>query len=236
MRRIVCYVRRMQAWAKNSQFTSEHIQLWNVDKIALAWDEVFNISYVEFRHMLHNLQKVNFVDMRFDEVVDSYHYKPSDARIVPIDDDDWFHPNLIDTLREVQDSIVFWNMVNYDLGKIWVRDALTDPIQFETNNYAVINQKEEYLHHTYANKSWRNRIGRHIPLTLSAHNRTIASLSLLTNYRSDLKAGLRYLYDVYRAPLEVVNDVPHYFVDLAERTRALYFEKLLLRRQFYKLL
>jgi len=61
---------------------------------------------------------------------------------VPTDDDDWFHPDLIDVLKQHRNHTVLWDYILYAGGVVrrW-RDPHYHLSRFQTNNFAVMLQR-----------------------------------------------------------------------------------------------
>lgn len=180
--RVVCYLRRDRSWVEG-EFSKHFIERWSAKEIAKIWDETFRTTYLEFRQQLFELQTTNLHDVAFDAIVNQFDYGlPSDDIVVPTDDDDWFHPDVINTLRDLNAPLVYWNFLNNTEGKIVLQNPSKERIKFlfETNNYAIScpSARQHLMDHTALDNDKRGA-GVHINKELSMHNRTIASISLL---------------------------------------------------------
>jgi hypothetical protein len=226
---VTCYIRQTKEWAEQYKFSDDiYSSFWNANKIANVWNEIFNISYIDFRKQLNNIQKENFKDIQFDFTINQYE-NINDSIIVPTDDDDWLHPNIIKDLKSIHQPVMFWNFINYNQGIISIHDSSKEIIQFESNNYAIDFKNEEILrNHVYANNVMKNK-GLYIDLCLSMHNRTLASLSLL---KGKSRSEVLDLYDVYRKPIIINGNIPPYFMKYIDKMVDIYNNKLKVRKLF----
>lgn len=233
--KITCCIRRDKLWAENYQFDKEHIQNWNAKHISAIWNDLFNIKYIDFRKILHDVQKKNFNDINFSSIINQYEYNhlENNGWIVPTDDDDWFHPDIIKTLNNTTSSLVYWNFVNFTEGVVTVQDSTREVIQYESNNYSIKNVSDESLirYHVLANNAYRNN-GMHINQCLSIHNRTMASLGLLNQQLPDLRGGMIRLYGISRSPIQIHGNIPEYFIKFIEEINDLFKNKLKIKRMF----
>lgn len=235
MDKITCYIRRNKEWAEKYQFGKEQLDLWNIGEISKVWDETFTISYKNFRRMLNQIQQENFKEVPFDAVINQYEYKHNEyyGIVVPTDDDDWFHPEIVPTLKSVQKPKVFWNFINYTEGVVSVQQSLYERVQYESNNYAMTRSDQILFdYHAKTNELYRNKDGFHIDISLSMHNRSMASLGLLHQYLSDIKGGILHQYDISRQPVKMVGDVPQYFMKYVDKMLNIYRNVLKVRRIF----
>ncbi len=223
---LTCYIRRTREWAERYEFSPHHSEVWHAQRIAEVWDATFNMTYVDFRWRLNRIQIDNLADVGFDLLLNQYDYQTTRdyGWVVPTDDDDWFHPDLREQLQAVQTHCVYWNFINYSEGVIRVQESRTERVQFESNNYAMRwQQTDRYLaDHATANYKLKNTGQQRLACCLSLHNRSLASLGLLNNHHADLRTGMLRLYDLYRQPVQIVGDVPTYFMPYVERMQQLY--------------
>lgn len=233
--KVICYVRRTKLWAEEYKHSELWVDRWRADRIAQIWDQTFTTRYVDFRRRLNQLQQENLQEVPFDRVVNQYDYVRDDSVVVPTDDDDWFHPDIVSVLQE-RSKPSYWNFINYTNGIISVQNPSVEKMLFtyETNNYALPNPDNEAVlqDHCYADKCI---IGEHIDNCLSVHNRSIGSLSVL---RESLISSdkphkeLLALYDVARRPVEIGLGVPEYFMKYVDKMLAIYRTELTPRRAY----
>ena len=232
---VTCYIRRTKKWAEQYEFSDIYDDFWKASHIAKVWNETFNIDYINFRKQLGLIQQENIREVAFDNIVNQYDYVGNNSTIVvPTDDDDWYHPDVVFILREHCKPVMFWNFLNYNQGAITLYDSLHKPelFQFESNNYAVIKPDENVLKdHVVADQKLRNK-GFYIDACLSMHNRSLASLSLLKPLLSgDFKSELLRLYDKYRQ--QPTGDVPSYFCKYIDKMLKIYREELKVSKVFF---
>ena len=115
LNKVNCYIRRTKIWAEQYEFSNDiYFNIWKSNHIAKMWDETFNISYVDFRKQLNCIQQENIKEIAFDNVINQFEYFDNNTSImVPTDDDDWFHPNIISKLLSFCKPIMFWNFINF---------------------------------------------------------------------------------------------------------------------------
>jgi hypothetical protein len=228
---ITCYIRRTKLWAERYEHSGEWISTWRADHVAACWDSVFNVTYADFRRRLHGIQVENLGDVGFDAVLSQYEYEPSGGIFVPTDDDDWFHPELLDYLRgSAPGPVIYWNFANFTEGRVVIQNPALEEIKFdfESNNYALRSPQDERLlkDHTHADRKLRNT-GLHVDANYSVHNRTMASLGLLKerfDRSEDHKGALIELYEQCRTDPVIDPLLPPYFMNYIDRVQELYKE------------
>ena len=163
---------------------------------AELWNATINMPYHLFRHRVKRIGELN--RSRVDSAVQAgWDEIPDGARVVPVDDDDWFAPNLADVLKRewVSERGVSWtgswigvtSVLEHRLHLI--RRALlpftSSYLTCESNNYAVVKgprSKPLLADHDVAS-AWfdgpgRDRVKR-IGRRLSVNNRTLGSQTSL---------------------------------------------------------
>ena len=174
-------------WAQVAPRLRPRVELWN---------QTINMPFHIFRHRVKEIAAENLSRVA-GAAVTGWEEIPEGARVVPVDDDDWFAPELAEVLeREWGDaSGVHWNPlwigVPSDLGhRIYAtRRALapfTPPhLTCDTNNYGLVKGEGSRLlaeDHDAATE-WFDGPGREsvkrIPGRLSANNRTLGSQTSL---------------------------------------------------------
>jgi hypothetical protein len=236
--KIICCIRRTKLWAEEYKHSEEWLNHWKADSISKIWSSVFRVSYVDFRKRLHSLQLENLREVAFDSVLNQYEYKDENAIVVPTDDDDWFHPDIINMIKQQVEPIVYWNFINYTEGAVKIHSPYLQNMQYiyESNNYFLTQPKDDMLirDHVYASRTIKN--GRYIDSFLSVHNRTLASLSLLWKsllFSPNPQQELLRLYDVYRQPPMRDSGVPSYFDKYIDNMLKIYRNELQVRKMFY---
>ena len=134
MTRSVIYVRDTTDWLQG-RMTKFQDNRHVCDKI-YEWNQLFSMSYWEYRHVIKEITVSNWQDTKNRvHVMDFEHLEVAeDEYVLPTDDDDWFCPEMqLDTDAD----IVVWNSIVYRTAmhksySIWFSKALPC-----TNNYAV---------------------------------------------------------------------------------------------------
>lgn len=189
------------------------------------WDEVFDLPYHRFRAELRRIAAENHARIDGARVVVDWAEIPDGAIVLPVDDDDWFAPDVARVLRthDSPELLGFrWKAsflevpfhFRHRLGMFW-RSFLDDPplpFPFITNNYALRRRDELrplLLDHVRASAWLRAthaaRVHR-IPRRLGLMNRTLASqttlrmLPRITRRTSLVRKYHRYRV-LYRRPL-----------------------------------
>lgn len=97
-------------------------------KIKSMWDSFFKISYDDYRRELCKIAYSTYKNIGFDEIIPWIDNKLFDCErdyiIVPIDEDDWLYPNIVDILRQIKINrpYICWKSIYRDTGS----DPLTD--------------------------------------------------------------------------------------------------------------
>lgn len=175
---------------------------------AELWNATFRMPFHVFRKRVREIAALNQSRVR-DVIYAEWDQIPDGARVVPVDDDDWFSPALAETLESKWGTGLGvrwtprWIGVPADLGHYvyLVRRGLlpfTRPHwTCETNNYAIVktpDNREMFEHHLAASQ-WFDGPGRErvtmISDRLSVHNRNLGSQTSLrpTKRRGELTAA-----------------------------------------------
>jgi hypothetical protein len=158
-----------------------------------AWNETFDMSYGAFRHRLKDIAQLSFSRVEGAECTPLSEVPAGDL-IVPVDDDDWFAPNVADEIRRV---------VEPDLvGYYWIREVISPSRRrrklrnilrpkrrrgkyvCKTNNYAVLNTPalcplaERHVRASEFFDTHPTQVEK-IPKTLAIQNRSLASQTAL---------------------------------------------------------
>lgn len=176
---IVCAVRSSPRWRRGE------IDLPEGRSLARLWDRTFRTGYLDFRAALREIadEARRNMDPAFDRVL----HHPSDELdrllrepghlVLPTDEDDWFHPNAIAMLGEAR-GIVRWNYLELRNG----RTATRLEGDGDWGRYFLWQSNNLALHTPVRPDSLRShapdrREDTFLPLFLSAHSKTPASLS-----------------------------------------------------------
>jgi hypothetical protein len=163
---------------------------------AELWNATIDMPFHVFRHRVQKIAELNLSRVA-NAVVSGWDAIPDGARVVPVDDDDWFAPDLASALeRQWGDaSGVHWNPMWIGVPSDfphWRNATRRRLLPFtrphwtcDTNNYAVVKQDgaRELCGHHFAATSWFDGPGRdsvrRIGGWLSVNNRTLGSQTSL---------------------------------------------------------
>jgi hypothetical protein len=157
-----------------------------------TWNETFNVPYHEFRQRLKVIAQLNLNRVENARCV-SLQEVPPGGLVAPVDDDDWFSPELANRLPEELDPSLqgyYWTRhilePQHQLRRVrgWLRELVTGEIIFATNNYAVRNVPDLVLFaakHYAASRYFQANPQRrkYLRAALSVHNRSLASQTVL---------------------------------------------------------
>ncbi|NBO22785.1 hypothetical protein EBU94_05525 [bacterium] len=105
---------------KRANFYDQHsVGFWSIHKKIELWNNTFSMPYFEVRKKLSQIAFCNIEKIGFDSVFDCVEdfcnskEKNNSEWIVPIDDDDWPHPQLVQKLKneKIDDKICHWSTV-----------------------------------------------------------------------------------------------------------------------------
>jgi hypothetical protein len=194
---IYLWVRRTVAWEDEEAFWA---QLRDVDRAGVAaWNATFNIPFHIFRRRVREIAAQNQARVR-DVAYADWDGIPDGSLVLPVDDDDWFAPEIATVLAEHVDTgaIGFrwpstWVEVPLDLGHrlhLLAHRLLGRPLKFicATNNYALVKSPDNRLllsNHVEASRWFEPRLKapegaiRHLDARLSVANRNLGSSTVL---------------------------------------------------------
>ena len=158
-----------------------------------TWNETFDVTYGAFRQRLKEIAQLSLSRVEGAECTPLDEVPPGDL-IVPVDDDDWFAPNIACEIRRVLEpgrDGYFWirEVISPSRRRRKLRNILRPKRRrgsytCKTNNYAVLNTPalcRLFQLHTEASEffdSHPTRVER-IPKTLAIQNRSLASQTAL---------------------------------------------------------
>jgi hypothetical protein len=180
------------------------------------WNGTFTLSYHAFRHEVARIARDNLACVRRAALA-AWDDIPDGAVVLPVDDDDWFAPDIADALEERLDPGAIgcrWQAayveVPFGPGHAVHRLRMrllpwTSPRWVcSTNNYALVkgpDSEEVARRHVHASRVYRAERERVRVLSgcLSLTNRTLASQTTLQFRRPAItKARLVRAYHAYR--------------------------------------
>lgn len=117
-----------------------------------AWNETFTVRYHEVRHRLKKIAELNLSRVE-DAVCAPLDAIPDGSLVVPVDDDDWFAPDLALGLRQQGESHIvgyLWKDHTVEIRRplesrlnyLWWRVRGNRPLTCGSNNYAVTKVPE----------------------------------------------------------------------------------------------
>lgn len=139
----------------------------------------FNLTYREYRHELQQIANDNLLDVENATIGD-----PVEGEwCLPIDDDDWLSPNIINELTNSihNNDKYYWNSTEMYKGQI--SDGINHWVLYcKTNNYCFIYDKEinsVFKNHGAADKEFSSSLNKpaYINKKLSFINRSVGSAS-----------------------------------------------------------
>jgi len=215
------WVRATANWSDESAFRAQLDPAF-APKVAV-WNDTFTLPYHRFRDEVRRIARLNLCRVE-DAVVLPWNEIPDGALVAPVDDDDWFAPDVAHALERASATEA--------IGYVWTSSFLEVPIDLghrlfhlrralfphtpprwlcATNNYAAVKGPDTALvlaKHTVASERFggvdRHRV-RSIERRLSVMNRTLASQTQLgflrpTIRRSELVRKFRRYRTLYAAP------------------------------------
>ncbi|MEO8605096.1 MAG: hypothetical protein ABI629_21190 [bacterium] len=216
------WVRSTVNWEDERQFRAQLDAAFAV-KVDL-WNGTFDMPYHRFRHEVRRIAQLNLARVE-NAAVRSWDEIPDGALVAPVDDDDWFAPQVATVLERMHEPDA--------IGYSWTSSFIEVPINLRhrldllrhalfpatrpfwictTNNYAVLKRPDTTLmleKHTVASVGFGGehaRRVRRIDQRLSAMNRTLASQTSLgflrpTIRRAELLRKFRRYQALYKEPL-----------------------------------
>lgn len=167
-----------------------------------AWNATFNMPYHRFRQRVREVAALNL--SRVEGAVHSaIEDVPPGDLIVPVDDDDWFAPDLVNRLRREHEPRA--------RCYLWSRDVIELPRRIRsslqrlarslgrkgrficgTNNYAVVSEPALVplaRNHVKASQHFDRRPAdiKRVSGTLAIQNRTLASQTVLAWHRPSIR-------------------------------------------------
>jgi hypothetical protein len=164
------------------------------------WNATFQLTYAAFRHRMTQIARENWSRVEHAQLTPREQIPPG-ALVAPVDDDDWFSPEMGRRLLAERSTSLHgyhWNRYLLETPRRprrWPfarsrRATDTSRYTCSSNNYAVVNLPELELaigSHVAASRIFDARPGRvkHVAASLSLQCRNLASRSALGN-------GLRF--------------------------------------------
>ena len=184
------------------------LQIFIANNMLDLWDRIFCMPYIKYRSKIcdiasRNLNNTGCLIIRgYQEFIEWYSKDEEDCIIVPVDDDDWFSPNISDVSKLFKEStnIVIWkNTVLHSLTRFHF--GVVEGNRMGSNNWAVrksylkkMDDKEArhfvLLSHVHAESHVKNKMKKaevsFVEDSFNIYNRHIASLNFI---RSQIDKG-----------------------------------------------
>lgn len=246
-------VRRDEEWHKKFNYSFILGNFLQSKTMASYWDEVFNMTWIDFRKELNKIREENEKKLKFDKILSTYEIKNINQLekyiVVPCDDDDWLHDEIFEILKDQYDEnkIYYrWNGTELAHGQIEVSSYPTNipypswklDYNYLSNNYAIKSPKEFKLVdlHGYANKNIDIRQEKFIKKTLSVHNGSLASLTFIRRihkwFNGDTKKGLLHFHERFKEYPISNTKIPNCFLKYIDMMMELYRKKLKPKKYF----
>lgn len=194
---------RERFYNQSNPYLSNNFAILTRAHIPEEWDKYISPGYFQFWAAMQRIARktISKIDARVATMddVDSILKEPGEAYIVPVDDDDWFHPDLPKAINEMGDNA----MIRWGYWRINPKITFDQGTGFATNNVMfkksavknIPNIKEVFAHHRKAGPL-RNRIpNKPVNLSLSTVNHHLASITVSAGFKSmeyDLPYNLRF--------------------------------------------
>ena len=233
-------IRRSETWAKGG------IDPW-ARPMQQLWDSVFSVSFLGYRKFLNSLHEENVATIPFTDRIEHHEFDLSrklmlPGRIVfPTDDDDWFHPNLLEILEDRIDPEARahrwrYGVLEKDKALVYGDHDYLDRSRwrYQSNNYCFTTPRInlDLDHCTFDVEYAGYPDERYIDETLSIHNRHLGSQSLWWHHPVNNAEDLIQLYRSFKQPPSGV--FPAVFDDLIERLYDFYKKiKIVKKRRWF---
>jgi hypothetical protein len=243
-------------WDQHNIVSNHFNNFFQTKQLTTIWDDLFNISWKDFRIKLRNINKLNQFDLHPDSIVATHEIQDvnlfQDCLVFPTDDDDWFHRDCFDIVKNniCHHQAYRWNYAELTVTEnrkhelrvftyptnipypCWQLSMSFDSISFhyQSNNYALKFPKNLNLlqFHNLADQEIDIRQEKFIPQTLSIHNGSLASCSFLRRiqrrYPENFKDGLVDLLQTFKKDPIKNMEIPYYFNLYIDRMMDLYNE------------
>ena len=123
-------------------------QLGDILKFIRTWDEIYAVSFFQFRKERAEIaestfQKVGFDDSTMLSNLDSYATSTDDCYFMISDDDDWYNPVVGDAVRSCETDVVSWDDATIQPPVVLSLRSSRNGRTLWTNSWAI--RKSAYL-------------------------------------------------------------------------------------------
>ncbi|MEM1112442.1 MAG: hypothetical protein AAGI11_11095 [Pseudomonadota bacterium] len=212
---IYIWVRRTVDW-NDSEAVSAQLPSDLVEPVAV-WNDCFSVPFHQFRQRVCDIARINHAQVH-GAVCCEWDAIPDGELVLPVDDDDWFSPDIglrLLAAREEQSASLTWRSsflevpisVRHQIGRARRRLIPATPQRYvlTTNNYAMAKGADTYAllkKHSEADRYFKLKQGagfERLDARLSIMNRTMGSRTALRQKRAPfLKQKLLLSYYRYR--------------------------------------
>jgi hypothetical protein len=198
---IYVWVRRTLDWEDEEAFWAQLDERWRPG--VEVWNSTLEMPFHTFRHRVRGIAALNQSRVRDAEHA-GWDAIPEGSLVLPVDDDDWFAPDVATVLEARLDGDAVgcrwpseWVEVPLDLGHrlhLLAHRRLGRPLKFvcTTNNYALVkspDNRELLRDHTQASRWFEARLAepgggglRDLDARLSVTNRNLGSTTVLGRF------------------------------------------------------
>lgn len=111
----IIYLRKTQDWRKERHFKMPgYLKQFGEkpDELIRIWNKAFAIDYFEFRARLKEIAISNWRLPFITGPIEKLFHKLDDNQLIlPVDDDDWFHPDLKEILQDKKEEFIYWEEI-----------------------------------------------------------------------------------------------------------------------------
>jgi hypothetical protein len=163
------------------------------------WERIFTLSYTEYRGRLAAIARRNWARIEgLDSIVNLVTREPESLGgelLLPIDDDDWLHPEIVRILRaryRPETTSLSWMVHRTDSPRRYVHPRHGTPARFATNGYLLTPEYRRRTGREIFRQAafWHLAASRHAPpgnihleRVLGVAPRNWASLTTLRRFR-----------------------------------------------------
>jgi len=116
--KIICQIRRTKDYYLHRKYSTEtfgYKERQDPLRIRIfAWNICFKMRYMDFRQRLSDIAITSIKKNNFDDILmyfDEDNVFPIGSLVVPIDEDDWFSPYLVENIKKISEpyTAIYWD-------------------------------------------------------------------------------------------------------------------------------